>query len=294
MSGVPAIFDIRTVLGPATPIIRIAAIGALPLGDEGEPYDELMKKGLCAVIGFEPVREACDRLNELHGPTHRYLPFAIGDGSRRSFHRTAYPMNSSLYPPNQELLRKFQGLSEMFEIVGVEEVDTVRLDDVPDIGDIDFVKVDVQGGELDVFRGAAHVLRGAVAVQTEVEFAPLYVGQPLFGDIDVALRQAGFLLHKTTGAMGRAFRPLVSADGPGATLSQILWSDFIYVRDFTRLAELKPRKLLALATVLHEVFRSVDFCALVLHAHDKLTGRAFWSAYLTQLTGAPPPEAFEE
>jgi hypothetical protein len=131
-------------------------------------------------------------------------------------------------------------------------------------------------------------------VQTEVEFVPLYVGQPLFGDIDVALREAGFLLHKTNGALGRAFRPLVSAEGPGATLGQILWSDFIYARDFTQLTAQKPRKLLALATLLHEVFYSVDFCAVGLRAHDKLTGSMFWSAYLTQLTGAPPPEAFED
>jgi hypothetical protein len=31
-------------------------------------------------------------------------------------------------------------------------------------------------------------------ITTEVEFVPLYEGQPLFGDIDVFLRQHGFKL----------------------------------------------------------------------------------------------------
>jgi FkbM family methyltransferase len=288
------LFDIASVLGPATPHLRIAAVGALSLGEGTEPYDGLVAKGGATVVGFEPVREECARLNARHGPVHRYLPFALGDGRRRTFYRTAAPENSSLYPPNHGLLRKFQALADLFEVVGTEEIDTVRLDDVAELGDIDFIKIDVQGAELDVLRGGARVLRDAVVVQTEVEFVPMYDGQPLFGDVDVALREAGFLLHRIDSPRGRAFRPLVPQAGLAAPLSQLLWADFVYVRDFTRLASLPPRKLLALAVLLHEIFDSIDLCALTLHAHDKLTGSAFWSAYLTRLTGTPPPGELEE
>ncbi len=288
------IFDIKSVLGPATPVVRIAAVGALSLGEGTEPYDDLLAKGLGQVIGFEPNATECARLNARHGPTHRYLPLAVGDGRRRRFHRMVRPENSSLYPPNLPLLRKFQALAELFEVAGVEDIDTVRLDDVPDLGDIDFLKIDVQGAELDVLRGASRVLQNVVAVQAEAEFVPMYEGQPLFGDIDVELRRAGFLLHKTDSTRGRAFRPLMPQGDISAPLSQLLWADFLYTRDFTRLESLSPRKLLALAVVLHEIFYSVDFCAVVLHVHDKLTGSAFWAPYLTQLTGTPPPATLED
>jgi len=277
-------FDIASVLGPAMPHVRIAAIGALWLGEGQEPYDRLIAQGRAMVVGFEPLREECDRLNALHGPTHRYLPVAVGDGRRRTFYRTNAPMNSSLYRPNHDLLRKFKELANIFDVVGADEIDTVRLDDVPELGDIDFLKMDVQGAELDVLRGAPRVLRDVVAVLTEVEFVPMYEGQPLFGDIDVALREAGFLLHQIDTPRGFAFRPMVAPAGQERALGQLLWAEFVYARDFMRFASLPPRKLLVLAVLLHEIFHSFGLCALALEAHDKLTGSAFHAAYLTRLT----------
>jgi hypothetical protein len=39
------------------------------------------------------------------------------------------------------------------------------------------------------------VLADALVVETEAEFVPLYRGQPLFGDLQVFLRDQGFLLY---------------------------------------------------------------------------------------------------
>ena len=266
------------------PHLRIAAVGALWLGEGLEPYDRLIAQGRATVVGFEPLREECERLNKLHGPAHRYLPVAVADGRRRTFYRTSAPMNSSLYRPNHGLLRKFKELANLFDIVGTEEIDTVRLDDVAELGDIDFLKIDVQGAELDVLRGAARVLRDAVIVLTEAEFVPMYEGQPLFGDIDVALREAGFLLHQIDTPRGFAFRPLLAPAGQERALGQLLWAEFVYARDFMRPASLPPRKLLALAVLLHEIFHSFGLCALALEAHDTATGSAFRAAYLQRLT----------
>lgn len=288
-------FDISAILGVATPQIRVAAVGAMFIQEGDEPQDALMAKGLCEVIGFEPVREECDKLNARYGPMHRYLPLVIGDGRPRTFHRTNAPMTSSLYAPNDAVLRRFSQLPEYTQVVARSTVETTRLDDVPEIGDIDLIKIDVQGAELDVFRGAARALRDAVVVHTEVAFVPLYENQPLFGEVDIALREAGFLFHRFDGEPhGRAFRPLVSSKGPVAPISQLLWADAIYTRDFTRLAELSPRKRLALATLLHESYQSYDLSAYALHVQDKVTGSDLWAPYLTRLTGAPPPERLED
>src|SRR5690348_17025075 len=75
------------------------------------------------------------------------------------------------------------------------------------------------------------VLRGATLVQTEVEFVRLYEKQPLFGDIDLALRSLGYQFHTFLGDEGRCFKPIVLNKNLNQRLRQILWADAVYVKD---------------------------------------------------------------
>jgi len=59
----------------------------------------------------------------------------------------------------------------------------------------DLVKLDVQGYELEVLRGAEETLRTTRAVLTEVSFREYYRGQPLFHDVVAFLATRGFLLQ---------------------------------------------------------------------------------------------------
>ena len=86
-----------------------------------------------------------------------------------------------------ELLSQFVSLPPIYKTVSTHEVQTTRLDDIPDIGTCDYLKIDVQGGELDVLKGAQRVLKDVIAVHCEVEFAPVYRDQPLFAEIDTLL-----------------------------------------------------------------------------------------------------------
>lgn len=53
------------------------------------------------------------------------------------------------------------------------------------------MKLDVQGAELDVLRGAKSILAYALAIDIEVEFYEIYKGQPLFDQVFTFLRDAG-------------------------------------------------------------------------------------------------------
>ena len=157
---------------PAVPIINVVDVGAMFAGDGTEPYSALRAAGLARVLGFEPVVEECERLNRRFGPPHRYLPYAIGDGTARRLHVCNESMTSSLYEPNTPLLSAFDGLAAVVRVVRELPIETHRLDDVPEAADADYLKIDVQGAELDVLRGAPRLLARAVVVHTEVEFAP--------------------------------------------------------------------------------------------------------------------------
>ncbi len=270
---------IADVLGPLTPKIDVVDVGAMWLGGEGVSYMPLVTAGLARVVGFEPVRAECDKLNALNLPNQKYLPYFVGDGSKRKFHLTNKPMTSSLYEPNTRLLSRFQILEELTQTVEISDVQTQRLDDIPEITNIDFIKIDVQGAELDVIRGGTRVLKNAVVIHTEVEFVPMYKNQPLFGDVDAALRAQGFLLHSFVSMSGRAFKPFMAPGQPHRPLRQNLWGDAVYVKDFDNFAALTPEQLLKTAVILHELYQSWDLASLALANYDaKLGDFSAWGA----------------
>ena len=57
---------------------------------------------------------------------------------------------------------------------------------------VDYLKLDVQGGELDALRAATRVLGDVLAVHVEVEFIPIYLSQPPFDDVFRFIVAAGF------------------------------------------------------------------------------------------------------
>jgi FkbM family methyltransferase len=274
------VFAFFEILEEDLPPIRVVDVGAAAYGKD--PYAALTEQGLCEVVGFEPHADNCARRNAEALPTHRYLPYALGDGRKRRFYECQNPLTSSLYRPNVAMLQEFSNLT--LPVVAEHDIETRRLDDLAEIGDMDYLKLDVQGAELDVLLGGSRLLQKALVVHTEVEFVPMYEGQPLFGDIDVALRRAGFWLHRLDGINGRALKPFAPNGDPFAPLSQLLWADAaVYVRSFTSFAALPPEKLLKLAAILHEVYDSYDLAALALRHHDAQTGRNVRERYMGRL-----------
>ena len=257
--------------------INILDIGAAL--DEEPPYQSLVDAGRARIVGFEPNQQECDLLNREYGEAHRFFPYFAGDGRPATFHETNWVLTGSLYEPNTPLLEKFHNLAELMTPVARHSVSTTRIDDIPEVGDIDFMKIDVQGGELTVFQNALGALANALLIQTEVEFVELYRGQPMFADVDTFLRGKGFQFHAFNGFGTRAFKPLTSSLGN----RQALWSDALYVRDWMALEKLDDMKLRKYAVLAHDVLRSCDLAHLVLVALDQRIGGSFAAAYLDRL-----------
>jgi Methyltransferase FkbM domain len=60
----------------------------------------------------------------------------------------------------------------------------------------DVIKLDTQGSELDILKGAVKSLQGTSFIDIEVEFNPIYKSQPLFSEVDMFLRAHGFVLWR--------------------------------------------------------------------------------------------------
>jgi FkbM family methyltransferase len=74
-------------------------------------------------------------------------------------------------------------------------VQALKLDDwvlENNINEVDIIWIDVQGGELDVFKGAKEILKKTKFIFTEVGLEPYYDGQSLKQEIDVFLENENF------------------------------------------------------------------------------------------------------
>lgn len=90
-----------------------------------------------------------------------------------------------------------------------EMVDIVRLDEelprlLPDWrGRRVYLKMDTQGYDLEVFRGAQGILGSVVGLQSELSVQPLYAGMPHYIDALATYEGAGYDLHNLS-VVGRA------------------------------------------------------------------------------------------
>jgi hypothetical protein len=77
---------------------------------------------------------------------------------------------------------------------------------------IDFLKLNVQGGELEILNGAGTVLGGMLGILVEVAFVESYLARPMFIDIDAFLRRAGFTFFDLLAHhyVGRAAAPVTA------------------------------------------------------------------------------------
>jgi FkbM family methyltransferase len=262
--------------------ITILDIGAALI--ERPPYQSLVEAGRARIIGFEPNIKECERLNKEYGEPHRFFPYFVGDGRAATFHETNWVPTGSLYEPNSPLLEKFQNLAELVTLVAKHPVNTTRIDDIEEITDIDFIKIDVQGSELAVLQNALRALSGTLLIQTEVEFVELYKQQPMFADVDIFLRHTGFQFHAFNSFGSRALKPLIINGNINVGIRQVLWSDALYIRDWMSLDSLDVVKLKKYAVLAHDIIQSYDLAHLVLVALDQKTGSSLAAKYLKHLT----------
>ena len=206
------------------------------------------------LIGFEPDPAECARLNaEAPGLPYpaRFLPHALWREARSDlpFHVCKWEVASSVYPPNAEFLRDFPDAAELLRVIERRTIAATTLDDV--VGDLgkapDCLKLDAEGAELDILLGAKAALEETIAIELEVEFNPIFAGQPLFANVDAHLRGLGWTL---LGLRRNSWRRPQSADGGPGYGGQVIAGDALYLRrDALVESEDLPRELKVLVVL---------------------------------------------
>lgn len=101
-------------------------------------------------------------------------------------------VSSSILP----ILEQHENAAPRSAYIATESVPMITLDSwiAKTPANRPFIKIDTQGYEMEVLKGAEQMLRNASGIKVEVSIAPLYDGQPDYLRLLEFIRAAGFLL----------------------------------------------------------------------------------------------------
>jgi FkbM family methyltransferase len=167
-------FDVNLVLDVGANIGQFAQ-GTLAAGYQGR------------IVSFEPLFSAHTKLKSASRTTarwHVHERCAFGDtATEMSLNVASNSQSSSLL----EMLSTHQEAAPRIRYTGAEKVAVLRLDDVAPAyisqSDKVFLKLDVQGYEKHVLRGASQLLPRLCGAQLEMSLVPLYRTETPFEDM---------------------------------------------------------------------------------------------------------------
>lgn len=168
------------------------------------------------VVSFEPLAMPYARLQELARADGKWtvVNVALGDARARAEINVAVNSTSSSFLPMQAAHRT---AAPWATYAGTEQVSVICLDDIFRThykGSRSLLKIDVQGYEEHVLRGAARSLPLIQGVQLEMSLVPLYEGTWGFLDAVEYFGAEGFdLVSLEPGFYDRATGRLLQVDG---------------------------------------------------------------------------------
>lgn len=182
--------------------------GVLHIGAHvGQEFNTYKKLGIENVMFFEPIESTFNRLKNNVGNNAILINSALGniEGEVEMFTETINEgQSSSVLQPDYHLVQH-----PNIQFNGREKVKITKLDNfINTKNNYNFINVDVQGYELEVFRGGSEFLNSIDYIMTEVNRAELYKGCAKIEELDEFLNSYGFERVETTwdgGTWGDAF-----------------------------------------------------------------------------------------
>jgi FkbM family methyltransferase len=167
----------------------------------------------------------------------RVYPVALSDqAGEAALHITALPNMSSFLLPDAEVFGRYRKKGRDAAVTSTETVPVDRLDNLAQADGFkpNVLKIDTQGSELLVLKGAEESLKSVLLAEVEVSFFQRYAGQPLFADIQAWMTDRGFELielhrlkrYRAQNSLG-IYQPLL---GSGQRSGRVTYGDAIFIR----------------------------------------------------------------
>ena len=157
----------------------------------GEEIQEYVDNGIQNITVFEPLSKNFNILSQRMQNVNADIQghqVALGSkkGTATMFLSSNEAQSSSILKPKQHL-----ELHPDVSFDGTEQVEVSLLDDY-DIGESNFINIDVQGYELEVFKGGKKTLEKIDYIYCEVNRGEVYEGNAMVEELDEFLSSYGF------------------------------------------------------------------------------------------------------
>ena len=164
-------------------------------GQEYSCYEQL---GVKNMLFFEPVKHNYEKLLETLPERKGIQAFNIALGSKKGsqemFIETANKgMSCSLLAPKGHLKQYPHITFDSKEMVPIDRLDDIEFDR----NLFNLINIDVQGYELEVFKGSRQTLKSIDMIYAEVNFAEVYEGCCQVDELDSFLKKFGFIRIET-------------------------------------------------------------------------------------------------
>lgn len=150
------------------------------------------------IVSFEPVAGAFEQLVEVAGRDRRWRVFRLALGAHTELRRIAVAEVSQLSSFRKFTKYASAELPGASAVTHTEDVEIRTLNDVwnDSLGVLPrtkvFLKLDTQGWDLEVLKGANDVFEQLVGLQLEASLTPVYEGVPTFAQMVEHVASLGF------------------------------------------------------------------------------------------------------
>lgn len=240
-------------------------------------FAELQKLDIFATLAFDPSGRLSDiqRLQQ-RGELHHYPQVALGDGMPATLHLCQDPaMSATLEPLQAE--RQLPGNRQATQVIGEQQVATLRLDDIEGLESIDWLLLDNLNDSLKVLENGEKALANTLLVQARVNFVPTHDQQPELSPISHWLSRHGFSFYRLNNAQHYSHLPKRD-DLIKSQATQLTCADALFVPAEKRMAELTASQRLKLAFVLHTVYGVQDLAFEVIQHVGESTAENYLKA----------------
>ena len=223
------IIKLKKILDPQVPVLSKKLINKLgsrlnvaDVGSSGLPPEEFFPVFEKSIFHcFDPDSRA---KKSAFTNIIFYSKALFSSEAEKKLFLTKMPDASSLFEPNKKFLDLFLN-ARSSDVIKEDKINLSTLDMVLDENErIDFLKVDVEGADLEVIKGGERSLIDCLGIKIEVQFKERNIGSPLFLEVDNYLKNNFFLLNLKNSSWLKSEEYFINSN------AELVWADAYYLR----------------------------------------------------------------